>query len=578
MRNILLMAAQRSRVAARVAGSLGVVALFGVAACSGRVSDPNGTNPPSGVTNPSGTTGASGTTVPVQMPIGPCSTSASLGPSRIWSLTDAEYVSSVTSLFGVRLPNEVTVPDTQPADYTNLSEVTTVDSRATEAYQTAAEKAAFAAVTANLDVFMPCGTSDACVTTFIKSRIARAFRRPVTDTEVQDLVALYHTGLADSPATGVRLIIEAALQSPSFIYRTELGPTAGATGKVSLTSYEVATALSFAVLDSIPDDQLWQKAEDGSLVKPAVLKAEVDRLLALPEVQANLSQKAGFWLGVERLHSTEKDNTIFPEYTADLKQNLYDSARMFVQDIFSKGTVTDLLSSSRMYVNANLAKVYGLPSAGLGADLVASTSTLPERSMGILTQPAVLAAYSRPNRGDPIHRGLFVYNSLICGATIPSPPGNALAVAATFPSSDTERQLASLRASDSHGCGACHGLFDPLGLSTEKYDPIGRYQTMDASGPIDSSSTLSAQLGPDLAGPITGLPDLVTKLKGAGRRVPDCAATNLGQFVLGRSMIGDNSCAFQNVKDQFAMSGGSFMDYYRAILTSPGFLTRDVQN
>jgi hypothetical protein len=573
MRNILLVAAQRSRVA----GSLGVVALLGVAACSGQVSDPNGTNPPSGVTNPSGTTGAGGTTVPVQMPTGPCSTSASLGPSRIWSLTDAEYVSSVASLFGVRLPNEVTVPDTQPADYTNLSEVTTVDSRATEAYQTAAEKAAFAAVTANLDVFMPCGTSDACVTTFIKSRIARAFRRPVTDTEVQDLVALYHTGLADSPATGVRLVIEAALQSPSFIYRTELGPAAGATGKVSLTPYEVATALSFAVLDSIPDDQLWQKAEDGSLVKPAVLKGEVDRLLALPEVQANLSQKAGFWLGVERLHSTEKDNTIFPEYTADLKQDLYDSARMFVQDIFSKGTVTDLLSSSRLYVNANLAKVYGLPSAGLGAALVASTSTLPERSLGILTQPAVLAAYSRPNRGDPIHRGLFVYNSLICGATIPSPPGNALAVAATFPSSDTERQLAGLRASDSHGCGACHGLFDPLGLSTEKYDPIGRYQTMDASGPIDSSSTLSAQLGPDLAGPVTGLPDLVAKLEGAGRRVPDCAATNLGQFVLGRSMIGDNSCAFQNVKDQFAMSGGSFLDYYRAILTSPGFLTRDVQ-
>ena len=573
MRNILLVAARRSRVA----GRLGVAALVCVAACSGQVSDPNGTNPPSGVTNPSATTGAGGAMVPVQMPTGPCSPSASLGPSRIWSLTDAEYVSSVVSLFGVRLPNEVTVPDTQPADYTNLSEVTTVDSRATEAYQTAAEKAAFAAVTANLNVFMPCGTSDACVTTFIKSRIARAFRRPVTDTEVQDLVALYHTGLADSPATGVRLVIEAALQSPSFIYRTELGPAAGATGKVSLTPYEVATALSFAVLDSIPDDQLWQKAEDGSLVKPAVLKGEVDRLLALPEVQANLSQKAGFWLGVERLHSTEKDNTIFPEYTADLKQNLYDSARMFVQDIFSKGTVTDLLSSSRLYVNANLAKVYGLPSAGLGADLVASTSTLPERSLGILTQPAVLAAYSRPNRGDPIHRGLFVYNSLICGATIPSPPGNALAVAATFPSSDTERQLAGLRASDSHGCGACHGLFDPLGLSTEKYDPIGRYQTMDASGPIDSSSTLSAQLGPDLAGPVTGLPDLVAKLKGAGRRVPDCAATNLGQFVLGRSMIGDNSCAFQNVKDQFAMSGGNFLDYYRAILTSPGFLTRDVQ-
>jgi len=124
-----------------------------------------------------------------------------LGQSRIWSLTDAEYVSSVASLFGVRLPNEVTVPDTQPPDYTNLSEVTKIDTRATDAYQTAAEKAAFAAVNTNLNVFVPCGTSDACVTTFIKNRVARGFRRPVTDAEVQDLLALYHTGLTESPAT-----------------------------------------------------------------------------------------------------------------------------------------------------------------------------------------------------------------------------------------------------------------------------------------------------------------------------------------------------------------------------------------
>ncbi len=583
MRNILLKTGRRSRIArvARVGGGgrLGLVALLGVAACSGQIgSGPAGNGV---VVDPNSGTG--GTSVVMPVPNGPCSEAASLGASRIWSLTDAEYVNAVGSLFGVRLPNEVTVPDTQPADYTNLSEVLTIDSRAAAAYSNAAEVAALAAVTANLGVFLPCGMSDGCVTTFIKSRVSRAFRRPLAGTEVQDLLALYHNGLAtDGPATGVRLVIEATLQSPSFLYRTEMGaPVAGGpTAKVALTSYEVASALSFAVLDSIPDDQLWQRAQDGTLVKAEVLKAEVDRLLSIPAVQANLGQKAGFWLGVERLHQTEKDSTLFPEFTADIKQNLYDSARLFVQDIFTKGTMSDLLSSSRMYVNSNLAKVYGLPGSGLGADLIARDVALPERSSGILTQPAVLAGYSRPNRGDPIHRGLFIYNALICGTDIPPPPADAAAIAASFPSNASERQLAGLRASDSHGCGTCHGLFDPLGLSTERYDPIGRYQASDASGSIDSSSTLSAALGADLAGPISGLPDLVAKLKvgrRVGRRVPDCAATNLGVFVLGRSMTGDNSCAFQNVKDKFVASGGNFLDYYRALLTSPGFLTRDVE-
>ena len=115
-------------------------------------------------------------------------------------------------------------------------------------------------------------------------------------------------------------------------------------------------------------------------------------------------------------------------------------------------------------------------------------------------------------------------------------------------------------------------MFDPLGLSTERYDPIGRYKTSDANGPIDSSAVLTS-LGPDLDGPVSGLPDLVTKLE-MGRRVSDCAASNLAIFVLGRSVVEDTSCALQAAKDRFATTG-AFGDYYRALLTSGGFLTRD---
>jgi hypothetical protein len=263
---------------------------------------------------------------------------------------------------------------------------------------------------------------------------------------------------------------------------------------------------------------------------------------------------------------------LFPEFTPQVTQDLYTSAKLFVRDLFARGTVSDLLTSSHMYVNANLATVYGVPGV-TSTDFVRVDDQSGQRSSGILTQPAVLAAWSHPDRGDVVHRGLFIYNALVCGPTIPAPPPNALMVAMTFPANATERELAHFRATAPQGCGACHGKFDPLGLTTERYDPIGRYKATDANGPIDSS-TILAGLGPDLDGPASGLPDLVAKLK-KGPRVTTCAVRNMYAFTMGRSALDDTSCALQDVTTRFAASG-SFTDFFRAVLTSPAFLTRDV--
>jgi hypothetical protein len=583
----------------RIGWAVGALALLALGGCSGNVADaPPGSGSTGGsspVGSGGGQTGGSGGGTSGAGGGGPagagaggsvsteeaCSPSASLAPARVWRLTDQQYVNVVSEVFGVRLPPEITEADTQPADFTNFSEAPklTVQASVATAYQQAAHTAAQTAVAANLSVFLPCGQAaptDACVERFIRNRVARAFGRPVSDTEVQDLLGLYHTGLAESSAAGIRLIIEATLQAPSFLYRTEVGADGATqpTGKVTLSPHELAGAVAFTLLDSVPDDQLWQRAQDGTLSTPAVLAGEVDRLLALPNVQANLASKAGFWLGIEKLHSiVPKNTTIFPQFTPELKQSLYESAQLFVQDLFAHGKVSDLLTSRRMYLNASLAQVYGIPGV-TGTQLVPVDVQAPERSAGILTQPAVLAAWSHPDRGDVVHRGLFIYNAMVCGSTIPGPPANAAAVASTFPKDATERQLSDLRIKSPAGCGSCHGLFDPLGLATERYDAIGRYAAVDGAGAaIDSSSTIS-RLGPDLDGPIKDLPELVAKLK-SGTRVADCASTNLAVFVLGRSVIEDNSCALKDVRQRFAASG-SFTDYYRAMLTSPAFMTRDV--
>ena len=543
---------------------------LGAAACTAQLSSPDAHAQPADSTAGAGgaATASAGSAGVSQAP--ECAKDASLAPARIWRLTDAEYVNAVQKIFGVSLPAEVTATAINTGDYTNFSELTVVNAGSVFAYQTAARQAAAQAVASHLSAFLPCGTGDPCVAQFIQNRIARAFGRPLEATEAQDLLALYHVGAAESPGAGVRLVIEAALQSPSFLYRSELGPATpgGANAKVSLTPHELAAALSYALLDSIPDDALWQKAVDGSLSKPSVLAGEVERLLALPEVQQNLAHMAGYWLGVERLVGTEKSLQAFPEFTERFKADLYRSAQLFVRDVLGTGHVSDLLTSKRLYLNQDLAKVYGV-SGVTGTALVAVDAAAGERS-GILTQPAVLAAFSRPDRGDPIHRGLFIYNALACGLSIGPPPASAAAVAASFPADATERQLTELRAGNPV-CRTCHSFFDPLGLTTERYDPIGRYHASGAAGPIDASSTIKG-LGADLDGPVSGLGDLIVRLQ-VGRRVSDCAVTNLSVFMLGKS-DSEKSCALQNVKDQFSKTG-SFKDFYRALLTSPGFATRD---
>jgi hypothetical protein len=484
-------------------------------------------------------------------------------------------VNVVRQVFGVNMPAEITEAEAGAGEFTNLSELSVANPPTVFSYQVAARQAAEQATASHLTTFLPCGNppSDACVEQFIRNRVARAFGRPLVDAEVQGLMAVYRAGAMDGPAVGVKLVIEATLQAPSFIYRSELGApvTGGPTAKVKLTSHQLASALAFGLMDSVPDETLWQRAQDGTLLQPPVLAAEVDRLLAMPEVKANLAHKAGFWLGIEKMHRTEKDLTVFPEFTPAVKESLYKSAQLFVEDVFGSGRVSDLLTSRRMYLNETLARTYGIPGV-TGPDFVATEVQLAERSGGILTQPAVLASHARPARGDPIHRGLFIYYGLVCGGQIPPPPKGALEKAATFPKDATERELSGFRAADPI-CRTCHSLFDPLGLSTERYDAIGRYRESDATGPIDSSSVL-AGLGADLDGPVSGVLDLASRLQ-VGRRVSDCAATNLALFVLGREVKEDTSCALETVKNQFAQTG-SFADFYRALATSPGFATRDV--
>lgn len=231
---------------------------------------------------------------------------APVAPARIWVLTDQEYVNVVRDTFGVTLSGkdaEITTTTSGSGTYTNLSEAFSVGGPAVQGYQRTAVKVS--------ELVHPCGAAaeitDACVEQFVRNGVARAWRRPLNEPEVTNLMAVFRNF---SPAEGkdgaLALVVQAALQTGSFLYRSEIGTNATSTQSVSLTPHELASALGFLFFDSVPDADLWAKANDGTLTQPTVLAAQVDRLLALPNARRTLSSLIGYWVELNKYQPERK--------------------------------------------------------------------------------------------------------------------------------------------------------------------------------------------------------------------------------------------------------------------------------
>jgi hypothetical protein len=563
-------------------------------------------------------TGGSGGSVPPPCGLGAwCPPSCNLAErafasARIWQISDPQYINIVRDILGVTLSDAdaaITGPANTTGEFTNLADnAPSFTSTLALAYQTAAQKVASqASLAANMTRLLGSATPTmAQVTTFVTTKVARLLRRPVTMDEVAALAKIYGDASANPVDGGLAhafgLMLQAALQWPSFLFRTELGSsTTPATAPFQLTPYELAAAISFALTDSAPDDTLWGKAVNGTLSSPDVLSTEVDRLLALPISQANMTKYVSYWLWIERVPARSKDVLLYPEYTTTLGQALYQSGVAFLKDVVTTGKFSDLFISTKIYLSQEMSAVYGIPGGTVSATLQAVNTALPERSAGILTQPALLAATNkRPSQLDPIDHGLFVWGTLLDGADvgpIPIPPPHSgpgdppLDPPFTTQRTD-ERQLADRRATIAT-CNVCHGLFDGYGLTRSRYDSIGRYSetryvAVEIAGPdttyvwatsptpLDTSATIPDTVGPDLKGLLADTAALARQLNSAAvrRRIAYSAAKNLTLYVMGHDASRENSCALQNVKEEFYQTG-SFTAFFKSLLTSPGFSTRD---
>ena len=456
--------------------------------------------------------------------------------------------------------------------FDNQAEVLVVPSLLAEQVRDAGEAIAAQAM-ASSSALLDCEAGEACRDAFIADFGKRAFRRPLTEVEVSRYVALHEaTALDDGFLGGVELVITAMLQSPSFLYRRELGVAAG-DGTYVLTAYEVASFLSYFLWGTMPDAALFGRADDGTLTDPEVLAAEVDRLLDDPRSAFSVERFARQWLDIERLPSVPKDQLTYPDFGAVEREAMTWQALSLVRGVVGseEGTLTDLLTGQTVYVDEAMAAYYGLPApegpldaAGFGA---VDTSESPYG--GVLTEGGILATHAFSNGSSPIHRGKFVREQLLCQELPLPPPGLVAEPPAMDPTATTRERFSAH--SELEECAGCHRLMDPIGFAFEHFDGVGQHREDENGLPIDTSGEI---VGTGYTnGTFEGTDELAGLLAGSPE-VDRCFAQQWARYAYGMEVSATMSCMLDAIAGDFADSGRRVRALLRAVATSVHATTR----
>jgi len=492
------------------------------------------------------------------------------GAAEARLLTRLQYDNTVRELLG----DESAPAQGFPAENTLLGFGNNADAHRaslllTEEHLSAAEGIAARAVARGVDALLPCEAGDrseACVERFISEFGYRAFRRPVREDESQPLLELYRVGASFGFDKAIELVLQAFLQSPQLLYRTESlsESNAGRVGKgaILLDSYQVASRLSYFLWNTMPDAELFTLADAGQLTDEAVVRAQVGRMLDDERARLTVADFHEQWLGMTQfaglsrvLPGSDADNALNASWAASLAQ--------FVQSAFwdEGGDVQALLGSQNVFVDEPLGALYGV-APGVFQD---------QNRAGILTQPGLMSLLAHADQSAPVQRGKFVREQLLCQLLPPPPPD----VDTTPPDPDpaaTTRERFRQHSADAR-CASCHRLLDGVGFGLEAFDHLGRFRSEENGLPIDASGNLVSAGDPGLEGEFDGALELTSRLA-ASPQVEACLATQWFRYTMGRAEQQADACSLEQVKTAFADSGGNFRELMVSLATSDAFRFR----
>jgi len=412
-----------------------------------------------------------------------------------------------------------------------------------------------------------------CVTSFITTFGLRAFRRPVEAAEQTDLLALFTTvrGLGLTFTQSVAAVVKGMLQSGSFLYHWEIGPTkpvAGSDGLVPLTQWQIASRLASNLWNTMPDDMLLQAAQAGQLATPAQVLAQAQRMIADPKAAQALADFHGQWLLTvgTRIANLDGIPPAGPLTQAGV-DSLSTEFSSFLASVYSTGdgSLSSFLTAPYAFINKDLAPLYGVTAPATGFAKVALD---PTKRGGLFTQVAFLASFATAQDDNPVLRGLSIYTKLLCGQPV-APPA---VVPKIIPiATGTTRQIYEKHGENACAQG-CHNAFDPPGFAFENYDGVGLYRITDNGQPVDSSGTFTTPAGATLT--FTNALDLMKQLV-TSPEAQQCVERQWTRYMFGRLETSDEAgslaVAFQKGA---ATTGFSLRDMVTALVSSKAYLYR----
>lgn len=491
-------------------------------------------------------------------------------PGRLHRLTSSQYRHAIADVFGDDI---VPPPQLEPVRRIEGLEAIgaatgSISARGVEQYEEAAFSIA-EQVLAPGRASVPCApsgvTDDACTASYLRQLARRLWRRPVARDELAQLVDIAHrssTTLGDY-REGLTYALAALLQSPHFLFRTEIGQVQDTSDWRRLDPFEVAERLSFFLWDTLPDDALLEAAARGDMSDPEAYALQVDRMLADPRSRQGVRAIFTDMLELDRLDGLRKDPTVFAHMSPEVGPAAREETLRVVEDIVfdRQADYREIFTTRTTFINRKLASIYGVPAPAREGFARYEHESSTQRS-GILGHVSTLALHSHVTASSATLRGAFVRRTLLCGEIPPPPADVDTSIPEPLPGALTLRDRVR-RHLEVASCAGCHARMDPLGLGLENFDALGRFRSTDNGADIDASGTLDGvfyrnpiEMGAALAGDPSAT---------------RCLTLTLHRYATGRRESRRDGEPIGDLDSAFAASGYRVLTLLRAIAVHPSF-------
>lgn len=483
-------------------------------------------------------------------------------------LTRFEYNNTVRDLLG----NSTSPASALPAEelgngFGNDATAISVSSLLASQYSIVASRIAKKAVDEGKDLapFASClsgsvasSSETSCVKSFLNSFLPKAYRRPVTNSDITAYQTLFTALRKDSSdfKTALGDLIATILQSPEFLYRVEFGDSSRkvAGGSLELTAYEMATRLSYLFWGTMPDSSLLKAAESGELKTREGVAKHAARMIEDPKFRVVNNYFLDALLPINALTELERDKALYPSFNAQIGSLMYQETHKFLDHVLfdtdGEGKWSSAFSADYTFLNEKLADFYGI--SGVSGDDFQKVKVDGKTRLGLMTQGGFLAGTTHSSTTNPVFRGAFVMKKILCHK-IPIPTGEIAALATPPKPTEgtTARERFSQHSSDKV-CAGCHAMMDPLGLTFENYDAVGLYRTQESGKTIDASGALPSFI--HNGGDVLNAVELSKRIAGSDE-TNQCFAKQWMTYAYGKPIDSDESCSESQLMNSFKDSG-----------------------